>query len=284
MKSVYEIKRSLEETFDIPFLVELHPGPEPGYLIRPDKPGKVFFDITIEFRNHVRMIMNFVPQKYGAPFVRNMGEKPLESRLRFSGFSNCLQHEGFQIDFQLNDRRLNSTKPEEWPDCIWDKVLLRATKAPFELNEELDYGDLALKYGQLMLGMVLSLADIVPLEDSSTGYKEGGEQLTLSKKYERNRLNRELCLLNKGYKCSICGFDFQDFYGAMGQHFIHVHHIVPVSQIGPDYIINPVKDLIPVCPNCHAMLHRKNPPYLPEEIKAVVEKELAKKNEKKTIE
>ena len=46
MKSVYDIKKSLEEVFDIPFLVELHAGPEPSYEIRPDNADKLFFDIS----------------------------------------------------------------------------------------------------------------------------------------------------------------------------------------------------------------------------------------------
>ena len=38
-------------------------------------------------------------------------------------------------------------------------------------------------------------------------------------------------------------------------NMIHVHHIVPVSEIGEEYVVDPVKDLIPVCPNCHMVLH-----------------------------
>ena len=72
--------------------------------------------------------------------------------------------------------------------------------------------------------------------------------------------------------CHICGFDFEKTYGAVGKRFIHVHHITPVSELGPDYRINPEKDLIPVCPNCHAMLHRRKPPYLPEELRSVINK------------
>ena len=86
-------------------------------------------------------------------------------------------------------------------------------------------------------------------------------------RYERSLINRALCLEYYGYSCYVCGFNFEKTYGEIGHQFIHVHHIVPVSQIGSGYIIDPIKDLIPVCPNCHAMLHRKNPPYLPEELK-----------------
>lgn len=267
MKSIYEIRRTLAEIFDIPFQVEIRPGPEPGYVIRPDMTDKYFFDIAIEFRNHVRMVMNFVPQQYSVPFVRNMGLRSLESKLKFAEYSKCLQNEGCIVDFRLNGLSINSTKPDEWPVESWDKIQLKVTKVPFETTEGEDYGDLVLRYSHLMLGMILSLSDIVPLDETSIGYKEGAEQRILSKRYERNKLNRELCLLNKGYKCSICGFDFEESYGTIGRHFIHVHHVIPVSQIGADYIIDPIKDLIPVCPNCHAMLHRKDPPYLPEELK-----------------
>ncbi len=230
MKSIYEIKRSLAEAFDIPFQVEIHPGPEPSYVIRPDMADKYFFDIAIEFRNHIRMVMNFVPQQYSMPFIKNMGQKTMESKIQFSEYAQCLQDEGCIVDFHVNNQSISSTAPEEWPTESWNRIQLKVTKAPFRSNEEEDYGDLVLRYGRIMLGMILSLSNIVPLEESAIGYKEGAEQRILSKRYERNRLNRELCLLNKGYKCSVCGFDFEESYGPIGRHFIHVHHVPPCSQ------------------------------------------------------
>lgn len=56
-------------------------------------------------------------------------------------------------------------------------------------------------------------------------------------------------------------------YGEIGNGFIHVHHLVPLSAIKENYHLDPINDLIPVCPNCHAMLHRQNPPLTPEELK-----------------
>ena len=50
--------------------------------------------------------------------------------------------------------------------------------------------------------------------------------------------------------------DFEEKYGVIGRGFIHVHHIVPISTIRESYQVDPVRDLVPVCPNCHAMLHR----------------------------
>ncbi|HBA49051.1 MAG TPA: hypothetical protein DCZ91_14890 [Lachnospiraceae bacterium] len=120
--------------------------------------------------------------------------------------------------------------------------------------------------------MVLALADIVPIETEPTlkGYSEGEIKRTEVNRYERNPLNRKLCVAANGYDCSICGFDFQKVYGELGNQFIHIHHITPVSKIGPGYMIDPIKDLTPVCPNCHAMLHRTDPPLQPEQLKMIL--------------
>ena len=53
-------------------------------------------------------------------------------------------------------------------------------------------------------------------------------------------------------------------YGEIAKGFIHVHHLIPLSEIKENYQVNPKTDLIPVCPNCHAMLHRQDPPLTPE--------------------
>lgn len=76
--------------------------------------------------------------------------------------------------------------------------------------------------------------------------------------YERNTVARNKCIEHHGAICNVCQFDFKAVYGDIGNGFIHVHHIVPLHTIKESYIVDPVKDLIPVCPNCHAMLHRKN--------------------------
>lgn len=99
---------------------------------------------------------------------------------------------------------------------------------------------------------------------------EGKNYEVVLNKYERNPLARRLCIEHYGYTCQICGFNFQSVYGELGKDFIHVHHIVPISEIGKDYKIDPIKDLIPVCPNCHAMIHRHKEGISIEEMKKLV--------------
>jgi predicted HNH restriction endonuclease len=64
----------------------------------------------------------------------------------------------------------------------------------------------------------------------------------------------------------MCGFKVAQTYGEVGEGFIHVHHLKPLSEIGSKYKVDPIQDLRPVCPNCHAMIHRRDPPYGIEEL------------------
>ena len=103
-------------------------------------------------------------------------------------------------------------------------------------------------------------------EDDEKLY-EGALVTVKANKYERNQKARKECVAKKGYQCLVCGRDFESTYGEIGKGFIHVHHLTPISTIGKEYELNVDTDLVPVCPNCHYMLHRKDPPYTIEELK-----------------
>ena len=101
----------------------------------------------------------------------------------------------------------------------------------------------------------------------SIHYKDGKEVSVQLTRYERNPKNRALALKYHGNTCLACGFNFNDFYGKeLANDFIEVHHIKPVSS--GEYEINPETDLVPLCSNCHSMIHHeKNPPRTIDEIK-----------------
>ena len=99
---------------------------------------------------------------------------------------------------------------------------------------------------------------------------EGAKKEIVVNRYERNREARERCIAAHECKCAVCGMDFEKVYGEIGRGFIHVHHIVPLSSIGKEYELDPINDLIPVCPNCHSMLHRHDPPLMVEELRNTI--------------
>lgn len=115
----------------------------------------------------------------------------------------------------------------------------------------------------------------IPKDEQST-LPEGLKRTILVNSYERNAKARIKCIEHWNAICCVCNFDFSEVYGETGKGFIHVHHLVPISEIGEEYEIDPIKDLRPVCPNCHSMLHIKNPPLTIVELKGIIEEQKIK--------
>lgn len=99
-------------------------------------------------------------------------------------------------------------------------------------------------------------------------FPEGAVRTIVVNRYERDPRARAACVEHWGLACVACGLDFATVYGELGEGFIHVHHLTPVSQLGPDYQVDPIADLRPLCPNCHAMVHTQDPPIAPNDLAA----------------
>lgn len=85
--------------------------------------------------------------------------------------------------------------------------------------------------------------------------------------YERDPRARKACLAHHGYSCVVCKFNFEEMFGELGAGFIHVHHLRPLSEVGEEYEVDPIRDMIPICPNCHAMVHQRKPALSMKEVK-----------------
>jgi 5-methylcytosine-specific restriction protein A len=110
-----------------------------------------------------------------------------------------------------------------------------------------------------------------PTDVPEGAYVEGSVQRVLANRYERNVRARAACIQHFGAQCSVCDLRFVDRYGEVGTDFIEVHHKRPLATLGKQYHLDPIKDLVPVCPNCHAMLHRRDPPYDVEQLRFIVQ-------------
>lgn len=105
-------------------------------------------------------------------------------------------------------------------------------------------------------------------EDESDRFEvEGFHTYSLSKKYERSRMNRALAIRIHGRTCFVCGYDFDAIFGTIAEGYIEIHHLLPVSMMDAPAIVDPRTDLVPLCANCHRMAHRRWPPYTPEELR-----------------
>jgi HNH endonuclease len=155
----------------------------------------------------------------------------------------------------------NYCQPEKYPlwktgnfDDVKKAIFFYAEYTPPNTNEELD-----------------SVVYPDEMGETNETHFEGSKTTRLVNAYERNPIARKKCIELHGVTC-FCGFNFEEVYGDIGKDFIHVHHLIKLSDIGQNYQVNPIDDLRPVCPNCHAMLHKKDPPYTIDELKILIKR------------
>ena len=116
-------------------------------------------------------------------------------------------------------------------------------------------------------------AEELPI-DNAVNFYEGIKRTIVVNAYERNTKAKQICKDYWKPLCFVCGFDFEKFYGHLGKGFIHVHHLTPIHEIGEKYLVNPINDLRPVCPNCHSMLHKEKQTLTIEELKEIIRQPL----------
>lgn len=211
--------------------------------------------------------------KFAADFIHHLEKAISEKKQLFSFFAKqIIQNKGI-VNFSINGSNIDPLLYTSWPSG-WKQLSWSLKVSPLEINTENETltEKLINTWSERFLGSVLAMSPLEEIQsaDEVTGLPEGAQMKVTVNRYERNRLNRKLCISHHGSTCKVCNFDFAKTYGKIGEGFIHVHHVIPVSKLGADYMIDPVKDLIPVCPNCHYMLHQINPPMLVDELKSLL--------------
>lgn len=195
----------------------------------------------------------------------------------FKDYYRALQK---MLDGKLHTRAINTDLRDYYLSCIYvdygvDRlgIALTAYMKAIEYYEETHNcvrkieREIYEKYSNILKEAVYH---VVTIENEINEYWEGKlEQITIIT-HERNVEAHNQCIRSK-VKCSVCGFDFEKTYGELGRGFIHIHHINPISNKNGAYELNIENDLFPVCPNCHAMLHRRKDSTLSiEELKQII--------------
>ncbi len=109
-----------------------------------------------------------------------------------------------------------------------------------------------------------------PEEIAPGTISEGATRTVQVNAYERNPEARRRCIDAHGTSCAVCQFSFGEMYGDFARDFIHVHHLTPLAVQKTEHEVDPIKDLRPVCPNCHAVIHMRNGCLSIEEAKAML--------------
>lgn len=126
---------------------------------------------------------------------------------------------------------------------------------------------------QLLSAWRISLPEELPQDAVRAKHFEGATVTVTVNRYERDRTARTKCIAHYGCVCHACGIKLADVYGAAAEGFIHVHHVTPIASIKSKYELDPIRDLRPLCPNCHAVAHLRREPYSIEELQTMLNKE-----------
>jgi 5-methylcytosine-specific restriction protein A len=181
-----------------------------------------------------------------------------ERRRKRKDLANFVNIE-WSYQVEIEKRLRTEVLINEFPEVAWNNLVGSGVKVSDDVAESL-----VAKW----LGHIGENPLVYP--DEEPLYTEGRTTPVLVNRYERNPAAREECLRIHGTVCAVCSFDGEAQYGPKGRRLIHVHHLVELSTIGEEYVVNPSTDLIPVCPNCHAMIHRRRPAYSVSDIRRII--------------
>lgn len=214
--------------------------------------------------------MDFRPGSFSSDLLRAMGAADPSGRSGFVSVLRSSLEEGAQIALTLNGGDCAFDDPAIWT-TPWQRLTLSMRKGMLPLNDGNADADAEL-VGSWVSRLSAAVLALLPLEanealdqtnptETVAGLPEGAKLTVEVNRYERDRRNRAAALAIHGHVCKACDMNMGHQYGVVASGLIEVHHTTPVSQLGQNYIIDPRTDLVPLCPNCHAVAHRRSPPY-----------------------
>lgn len=183
-----------------------------------------------------------------------------------SGFDANYADVSWTTWLTTDDRLPTQLLKSQVPGVAWDRLQGSGVRVPERAARDLDvawYDHLA----SLGREALFAPEEVLP----SARYREGAVRRVEVNRYEREPRARELAIAHHGVDCIVCGFNFGAAYGPIGENFVHVHHVRELSSLPDGYEVDPLTDLVPVCANCHAMLHRQRPALTPDELRQRLE-------------
>jgi 5-methylcytosine-specific restriction protein A len=177
----------------------------------------------------------------------------------------------------------NTDMREMWRDPITGEMASILHENPPQSSLSIgDWGawnvDVTGVAGKFGLGVIPpSTENFAGSEPSAVALLEGTSRILELTRYERNAAARRLCIEHYGLSCQACGMSYEEKYGPPGADLIHVHHVTPLAAVGEEHEVDPIHDLIPLCANCHHVVHQSIPPYSVQQVRDAIDMQ-ARKN------
>lgn len=242
-------------------------------LIPAEHPAGQTFAIRVEI-GWRRLDFRFRLGSFASELLSSVRSADESGRRVFRAVLDACSNAGADVALSLNGATRSHKDDAVWGES-WRSFGFAVSKGMLEINEGDDAADMRL-IEEWTIRVAAAVIALLPVEEvgdetlDTHGLPEGVKVQIEVNRYERDRRNRAAALAIHGHRCIACGTDMAERYGSVAEGLIEVHHIVPVSEVGPGYIINPESDLVPLCPDCHSVAHRRSPPYSIEELQSML--------------
>ena len=217
-------------------------------------------------------LIRFNADNFAGDVVKYLCDQINMNRVSFGDVIEKNQNNYSSVTLELDGRAFFGTNSE-----ISENPSLKFEVETLTSESSMEYGLLNEQEEKILRFAVTLIASVLPIEmttfrqaEEVLGYPEGAVSHVLVNRYERDPRNRREAIAIHGKSCLACSFNFEEKYGELGDDYIVVHHTVPVSKMGNDYVVDPTKDLVTLCANCHAMVHRQDPPISVAELRKIL--------------
>jgi 5-methylcytosine-specific restriction protein A len=228
-----------------------------------------------------RIGIEVILDPYARTLLRNLSTASGNDIFTWASVATKAEKIGVKINLEING--VSRLGPFESTGEDWDFFELECSQRQNRGTSKEERWSNTISVAEIAVSLVLCLLEIEELNEapefietgpviSSLGEVEGRKLIKQIHSYERSRKNRAACLAEHGYSCFSCGLNFGEVYGERGVGYIEVHHREPVSLMAEPRALDPKLDLVPLCANCHRMVHRSWPPMSPEGLSQLVSK------------
>ena len=203
---------------------------------------------TTELIRLLTQIMN--PQGLDAQMLNNRSDTYFSQKVRNLKSHDTLTKNGYAV---YSDGSYHIT------DQGRQLVLSNKSIIQYILSSGFDYSDVKSSFGRVYKSRTTK---VIPYEELIS---EGERKYEVTKSYERSQKLRNAAIEHFSHNgiivCNCCGFEFQSFYGnRFGKSCIEIHHLKPIFQYASMSVVQTIdsalKNLLPVCPNCHRVIHK----------------------------
>ncbi|AKL72885.1 putative restriction endonuclease [Actinobacteria bacterium IMCC26256] len=210
---------------------------------------------------------SFEPDSFAGQLIRAIGSQVTKDPNVWMGIIREARGKSLEVRIRVDELLLEL--PEAPPEG-WHSLEIEVRKPLPRRTNDQEVIDAWTEAAGNMLCFILSAVGVSADYQEPLGIVEGFKRVSLQTEYERSPINRWRSIQHHGCRCWVCDVKFDELYGALGNDFIEVHHLFPLSSNSEGHVVDPVTEMVPLCSNCHSMVHKESPPVHPVRLRDIL--------------